>query len=101
MFDRGADNFEVYCHLVLNRVGYVVRAAQLKRKITTPTGKRQKLNQYLATLPVSGSYELKVRKQKDQPARTACVEVRIGMVLIPAPTFRTPWVSKIGIESIV
>lgn len=101
VFDRGADNFEVYCNLVLNQVDYVVRAAQLDRKITTPTGKRQKLNQYLMTLPDAGSYELTVRKQKDQPARTARVHVRFGMLLIPAPTFRTPWTKTTGIESIV
>lgn len=101
VFDRGADNFEVFCHLVLNRVGYVVRAAQLKRKISTPTGQRQKLNQYLATLPISGSYELQVRKQKAQLARIAGVEVRFGMVMIPAPTFRTPWIKDTGMESIV
>lgn len=100
VLDRGADNFEVFCHLALNRADYVIRAAQLKRLITTPTGERKKLKGYLATEPVSGSYELSVRKQKDQPARTAKVEVRGGKVHIPAPRHRTPWIRKSGIRTI-
>jgi len=101
VFDRGADNFEVYCHLLLNRVDWVVRACQLKRHLVTFTDTSLKLVDYLASLPEAGSYELTVRKQKQQPARTARVEVRFGMVSMPAPVFRTPWLKTCGIESIV
>jgi hypothetical protein len=37
VFDRGGDNFEVYCHLVLNQSDWVVRAAQLDRLIGAAT----------------------------------------------------------------
>jgi Transposase DNA-binding/Transposase Tn5 dimerisation domain len=100
VFDRGADNFEVYCHLLQNRADWVIRAAQLNRIITTPAGVSCKLNEYLATLPLVGSYELSVRAQKDQPARTAKVEVRVGQVSIPAPKHRSPWLRACGIRNI-
>jgi len=51
-------------------------------------------------LPVLGSYELTVRAQKDQPARTAKAEVRAGQVLICAPHCRSPWLRNSGIETI-
>ena len=101
VFDRGADNFEVYCHLLLNRVDWVVRACQMKRHLVTFTDTSLKLVDYLATLPEAGSYELTVRKQKQQPARTARVEVRFGLVHMPAPVFQTPWLKTCGIASIV
>jgi hypothetical protein len=101
VFDRGADNFEVYCRLLLNRADWVVRGSQLKRVITTPTGESCKLNDYLTTLPVVGSYELSVRAQKDQPARTGKVEVRVGHLSMPAPKHRSLWLRACGITSIV
>ena len=101
VFDRGADNFEVYCHLLLMRADWVIRAAQMKRKIVTPAGKTCQLREYLTTLPVLGSYELNVRVQKDQPARTAEVEVRAGRVLMPSPVHCCLWLRDCGIRSIV
>ena len=61
VLDRGADNFEVYCHLASNKVDFVVRAAQLHRKLKTPEGEQVKLCDYLQSLKVLGSYELPVR----------------------------------------
>lgn len=100
VFDRGADNFEVFCHLVQQQTGWVVRAAQLTRILLTPQGTRQPLKDVLQTLPVGGTYELSVRAQKGQPARTTEVEVRWGLVSVPAPRFRTPWLKELGISSI-
>jgi hypothetical protein len=97
VFDRGADNFEVYCHLLLNRVGWVVRAAQLKRKVDTPAGERRRLDHYLHSLPACGTYQLSVRANHDQPARTAEVEVRFGQVLVPAPRDCGKFVRECGI----
>ena len=101
VFDRGADNFEVFCHLLLNQADWVVRAAQLTRLVKTPTGESVKLNDYLRTLPLVGSYELSVRAQKDQPARTTEVEVRVGQVHVPAPKHRSLWLRASGLESIL
>jgi hypothetical protein len=99
VFDRGADNFEVYCRLVLNQVGWVVRAAQLKRKLRTPTGERR-LDHYLDSLPVAGTYALSVQANHKQPARTAEVEVRFAPVLVPAPRDCGKFVRECGIVAI-
>lgn len=100
VFDRGADNFEVYCHLVLSQTGWVVRAAQRKRRVYTPSGERRRLDHYLDSLPVSGTYELSVRANHDQPARTAEVEVRFGQILVPAPRDCGKFVRECGITSL-
>jgi hypothetical protein len=100
VFDRGADNFEVHCRLVLSGNGWVVRAAQRRRRVDTPTGERRRLDKYLDTLPVSGTYELSVRANHDQPARTAEVEVRFGRVSVPAPRDCGKFVRECGIVAI-
>lgn len=85
VFDRGADNFEVYCHLLLNRVDWVVRVAQLTRRVVPMGGKPVPLRAFLQTCPVVGSYALKVPAQGQQPARQAQLEVRLGQVGLPCP----------------
>lgn len=85
VFDRGGDNFEVYCHLLLNQGDWVVRAAQLSRMIVAPTGEKTELGEYLTSCPVAGTYQLEVRANYNQPARTALVEVRLGQVGLPLP----------------
>lgn len=85
VFDRGGDNFEVYCHLLLNQSDWVVRAAQLTRRIVTPAGEQTELGEYLQSCPVAGTYELEVKANHEQPARTALVEVRLGQVGLPLP----------------
>lgn len=99
VFDRGADNFEVYCRLVLSQTGWVVRVAQRKRLIKT-TGKKQRLDHYLDGLPVSGSYELSVPANRKQPARTAEVDVRFGPVFVPAPRDCGKFIRECGIAGI-
>jgi Transposase DNA-binding/Transposase Tn5 dimerisation domain len=85
VFDRGGDSFEVYCHLLLQRCDWVVRAAQLTRLVRTPPGSQEQLQDYLATLPSLGSYELNVRANHQQTARTARLEVRQGTIALPKP----------------
>ena len=85
VFDRGGDNFEVYCHLLLNQCDWVVRAAQLTRLIVTPAGQQAQLGAYLQSCPVAGTYELEVKANHNQAARTAVVEVRFGQVGLPVP----------------
>lgn len=79
--DRGADNFDVYCHLLEQQAGWVVRAAQLKRLLV---GGRS-LEETLAAQPSLGSYELAVGANQDQPARTALLEVRATAIVMPRP----------------
>jgi hypothetical protein len=82
--DRGADNFEVYCHCLLQRVDWVVRASYLTRKVSIG-GQLQPLQEYLPQLPVAGTYELEVKANAHQIERTATVEVRFGSIGLPAP----------------
>ena len=101
VFDRGADNFEVYCQLLLKQTNWVVRAAQLKRLVQTPKGEQQQLREYLETLPVCGTYELTVQANRNQPSRTTQVDVRFGMLLMPAPRDCGRFVRECGIATIV
>lgn len=83
--DRGADNFDVYCHLLKQQAGWVIRAAQLKRRVQDDQGVERSFDEVLADQPAAGSYELKVRANQDQPARTALLEVRSTAVAMPRP----------------
>jgi hypothetical protein len=100
VMDRGADNFEVYCHLLQQRSDWIVRASHLNRQVHTPDGSRMRLDEYLRTLPVGGVYEVAVPARPGQPARTAQVEVRYGMVSMPAPHHLSPWLRRQGIKRI-
>lgn len=83
--DRGADDFDVYCHLLEQRAGWVIRAAQLTRLVHDHQGGERSLEQTLADQEAVGSYELAVRANKDQPARTALLEVRCVRIIVPPP----------------
>ncbi len=85
VFDRGGDNFEVYCHLLLNHSDWVIRAAQLTRLVQTPAAEKTQLGDYLQSCPVAGTYELEVKANNHQLARRAWVEVRLGQVGLPVP----------------
>jgi len=94
VLDRGADNFEVYCHAQEHGAGWVVRATQLERKIVTPSGKKMWLRRYLKQLPVAGSYALYLRARPKQPARWAKLEVRYGALSMPVPTHKSRYVQE-------
>lgn len=102
VMDRGADNFEVYCHCREQRSEWVVRVTQKQRKIIAPDGRKLPLDAYLKTLPVAGSYELELRARGQtrehgpQPARTAKVEVRFGPLQMPVPNEKSPYVKQLS-----
>jgi len=98
--DRGADNIEVFCHLVEQQSDWVVRAALLNRVIVTPNDERMPVSEYLPTLPLAGTYELHVRARKKQPARTAKLEVHFGKLWMPAPVHKSPYVKQLNLEPI-
>jgi len=98
--DRGADNFEVYCHFLHQRVDWVVRAAQLTRLVDA-NGETPQLRNYLKSQPVAGTYELKVPENEHQTARTAKLEVRFGRVGIPVPRDCGRFAKACGITFIV
>lgn len=98
--DRGADDLEVFCHLLENRSEWVVRASSRHRLILTPEGESQPLDDYLPRLPVAGTYELSLRARPQQPARTAKLEVRYGTLRMPAPRHPSPYVKALRPEPI-
>lgn len=83
--DRGADNFDVYCHLITQRAGWVIRAAQLKRQVRTEQDEALPLDQLIRHAPCLGTYELEVSANAKQPARTARLEVRAAALSMPRP----------------
>ena len=98
--DRGADNIEVFAHALAQGHGWVIRASHLLRSVRAvdprspddpTTGRRMPLQGLLAALAVCGEYDLEVRANKDQPARTARVEVRFGSLWMPRPQHVSPW----------
>lgn len=96
VLDRGADNFEVYCHCLEQEVDWTVRVTQLTRKIVTPDGACMPLKKYLATLPLCGRYDLSLRARPGQAARTAHLQVRYGALEVPPPAHRSPYVRRIN-----
>ncbi len=95
VFDRGADDFEVFCHLLENGADWVVRASSTHRLIHTPQRERLPLKEYLATLPVAGTYELNLRARPKQPARVAKLEVRFGALSMPVPRHKSAYVKTL------
>jgi hypothetical protein len=95
VMDRGADNFEVFCHARERRVGWVVRATQMGRRVLAPSGEKIALGGYVKALPLAGTYELHLRARPKQPARTAKLEVRFGALAMPEPTQKSPYVKRL------
>ena len=112
VMDRGADNFEVYCHCREQRSDWVARVTQKARNVLVLEGRTTPLSAYLKTLPWVGGYELQVRahgpqaarghrkKRGAQPARTAKLEVHIGPLHIPFPTHKSPYLKRQSSEPI-
>ena len=77
--DREADDYDFYCHLVNNEVGWVVRASRLNRKVykgfegnTIPNRKNQVALKSIAdSSQVIGEYELEVLPNKKQKGSIA------------------------------
>src|SRR5271169_51160 len=100
VFDRGGDQFELYCRVSLTHAGWVGRAAQLRRKIRTPQGTEMKLSAYLEQLPLAGMYTVELPANMGQPAREATMEVRFAPLIVPRPKHASAWVKKSGIREI-
>lgn len=96
--DRGADNFEVYCQLLLHRHDWVIRAAYLNRKVRYKD-QEMPLQDCLRRLPLAGTYQLSYRSKLQGP-RTAQIEVRFGSLMLCAPLQRSPWVREQGMTLI-
>jgi hypothetical protein len=101
VLDRGGDNFEVYCHLLQQRSGWVVRAAKLNRYVLAGPDKQPvEFSDYLPQLILAGTYELSLRARPQQPARTAKLKVFVGSIHMPVPHQKSPWVRQLDPEPI-
>jgi hypothetical protein len=49
---------------------------------------------------LAGTYELQLRARKEQAARIAKLEVRFGMLHMPLPKHKSPYVKRVASESI-
>ena len=95
VFDRGADNLEVFCHLLQQKSDWVIRAAQLHRTVFDAAGQQTDLRQLLDAQPCLGTYDLKVRVAKRRSSRTAHMEVRAVQATIRKPKRMTPWLKSV------
>jgi hypothetical protein len=100
VLDRGGDDFEVFCHLLENRVAWVIRASNLQRLILTPDGKKVSIQEHLKSLPIAGEYALELRARPGQAARTARIEVRLGAIRMPLPKHLSPYVKRLNPDPI-
>jgi hypothetical protein len=100
VLDRGADNFEVYCHCLEQQADWLVRVTQHERHILTPDDDRMPLEAYLSTLALSGTYALSLRARPSGAARTAKLEVYHGALRVPPPAHQSPYVKRISPDSI-
>ena len=99
--DRGADNFEVFCRLQQQQHSeWVIRAKAKNRKILTPEGEETTLGEHLSGLSLRGVYELELRARKNQPARTAKLEVLSGQLQMPVPQHKSPYIKSLDPEPI-
>jgi Transposase Tn5 dimerisation domain len=83
--DRGADNYDVFAHLKAKGDGWVIRAAQLTRKVRTADGTLVKLGALMDSAPLLGTYQVYVSANGKQTARWANVEVRAVSVTLVRP----------------
>lgn len=83
--DRGADNFDVFAHAHKKGDGWVIRAAQLTRKVRTAEGTIAKIGAVLTGAPLLGTYQIHVSANRNQIARWAHVEVRATSVTLVRP----------------
>lgn len=100
VFDAGADNYEVFCHLQLQKCGWVIRAGQMHRKVRDCQGGHWTVRSLLEEQPVCGEYELHVRARWNQPARTAQLEVRVTSLVMPGPECKSPFLKQCGIRQV-
>ena len=97
VFDRGGDNFEVYCRLLKNDGQWVIRASKMNRNVLVGESEElMPLKDYFPQLQTLGHYTLSLRARPDQAARDAQIEVRVGRIKIPRPKQVSPWVRSLN-----
>ena len=100
VFDRGGDNYEAMCHLVLNRGDWIIRAGQLNRNVVDLNGQTLPLGDAINHASLLGHYELSLRARPRHRARVAQIDISTCRVRFPQPHFRSEFVKRSGVESI-
>jgi len=100
VFDRGADNLDVFCYCRQQQTEWIIRAAQLHRKVENEHGTKRSLRATLECQPLSGAYDLPIRATKQHPARTARLHVRFTQVTIRSPKRKTKYQRSVNFQEI-
>ena len=100
VFDRGGDNFEAMCQILLNQCDWIIRAAKLQRNVVLGSGEKMPLKAAIEKANYLGSYELELRSRPGEAARTMEIDVSSIQVNLPSPTLKSPWLKTCGIPSI-
>jgi hypothetical protein len=100
VFDRGGDNFESLCNIVLNECDWVIRVGKTHRLVKNAAGELVKLSEALKDAVELGSYEIDLRSRPGQPARTAKIIVSSTSTTIQRPKCCSPFTKKCGIHAI-
>lgn len=100
VWDRGGDNFESMCHVVLAKNDFVIRASRLNRKVIGSDGSSIELKKAIDQAKVLGTYDVDVRTRNKDAARVAKMEVSVINVLYPRPKHHSRWVKSCSIQEI-
>jgi hypothetical protein len=92
--DRGADDYEVFCHAWRQRCGWVVRACRLNRLIETPERRTMTIRQHLDVQSFRGCQTLEVDANASTPARTARLQLRFAELALPIPHVTNAWIRQ-------
>ena len=96
VLDRGADNFDVYCHCRRQQSDWVVRASMLHREVTGPGGDATAVRDLAASSPEAGGYTLQLRARPRQPARRARLMVRFVAMTMPVPWHKSRYARQVA-----
>jgi hypothetical protein len=96
VLDRGADNFDVYCHCRQQQSDWVVRASMLHRKVIGPGGDVTSVRDLAVSVPEAGGYTLQLRARPKQAARRARLMVRFAALTMPVPWHKSRYVRRVA-----
>jgi Transposase DNA-binding/Transposase Tn5 dimerisation domain/Transposase DDE domain len=99
VIDREGDNYEVFCHCLEQKTDAVIRARCLTRKVKLGENETEtvSLTDVLANLPTRRKITLEIphkaptRREPERPAHTATLAVSFGVVWLPMPRNRSPY----------
>ena len=83
--DRESDIYEEFVQLKDKQCDLLIRSGQNRPLYNDP----KKLNEYLSSLPVQGSYKIAIRKTQSRSKRTANIDIRFSRVRIKRPAIHS------------